>query len=957
MRRRPLHRIAVAGLALIALSLGGGAPAPAGAPAPRTPHGLPLAFEPNAGQADAVVRYQARAPGGWLYFTDSEVALVLDARATAPAAKGAAPVAPAAVRLQFLGAAAPALSAADPLPGTVSYLRGNDPAQWQTNLPTYGALRYARLYPGVDLAYTGSDGRLKGTYLVAPGADPGQIRWRYSGAAGLAVDAAGNLQITVDTAGTAAPAGTRLTELAPVAWQETPRGRVPVSARYVVDAGGSVGFALGAYDPARVLVVDPTLTYSSYRGGSDKDEAHDIALGGDGSMYVAGTTLSADFPHTGAGLAGGRDAFLTKLNLAGSSVVYSLILGGSGDDYGLSVGVNAAGEAYLAGQTASPNYPVPGGAQPTYGGGTNDGFLSKVNAAGTGLVWSTYWGGNSDDAANALALDMAGNVYLTGHTQSPNFRTQTPFQAHIGGLGGDDGFVSKFTPAQALVYSTFLGGNAEDLATGIAVDDQGAAYVTGQTGSTTFPIWNAYQPANNGASNAFVTKLLPAGNAVAYSTYLGGNRFDYGLDIAVDAAREATVAGYGDSANFPTRNPLQPTNHGGLDAFVTRLSAAGNSLVWSTFLGGNADDRAYGLAVTPAGDVYVTGNTQALDFPLAQPLQAQYAGGAYDAFLAHIAPNGGSLVYSTYLGGGGDDGSGGGDEGRGHGIAANPAGLVYLAGGTSSIADFPVANAVQPVSGGMLDAFVAQVSAANPTSTPTVTGTPPTATPTRTPTATVTGTPPTATPTVPPTATFTPRPPAATRTPTATATACPIQFTDVPAADPFYTFIRCLACQGVVAGYSDGTFRPGANVTRGQVSKFVSNAAGYQDAIPATQQTFTDVPPTDPFWLFIERAYAHGVISGYSDHTFRPTNNVTRGQMSKFVSNAANYNDPIPPTQQTFTDVPPSDPFWLFTERAVLHGVIAGYADHTFRPVANVTRGQTSKFISNAFFPGCAPRR
>jgi hypothetical protein len=206
-------------------------------------------------------------------------------------------------------------------------------------------------------------------------------------------------------------------------------------------------------------------------------------------------------------------------------------------------------------------------------------------------------------------------------------------------------------------------------------------------------------------------------------------------------------------------------------------------------------------------------------------------------------------------------------------------------------------------------------------------------------------------PTVTPTATGTPS------TATPTPTACPIQFTDVPAGSPFYTFIRCLACEGIVSGYADNTFRPGANVTRGQLAKFVSNAANYTDPIPATQQTFTDVPPSHPFWLFIERAYAHGVISGYSDNTFRPDTGVTRGQASKFVANAANYNDAIPATRQTFSDVPFTDTFWLFIERVYAHGVISGYADNTFHPTADVTRGQTSKFISNAFFPGCAPRR
>ncbi|HET7078000.1 MAG TPA: S-layer homology domain-containing protein [Chloroflexia bacterium] len=222
-------------------------------------------------------------------------------------------------------------------------------------------------------------------------------------------------------------------------------------------------------------------------------------------------------------------------------------------------------------------------------------------------------------------------------------------------------------------------------------------------------------------------------------------------------------------------------------------------------------------------------------------------------------------------------------------------------------------------------------------------------------------TPPTATPR--PTNTPGPQPPTATPRPGATATAtppagsCQISFSDVPNGSPFYAFVQCLACQNIVGGYSDGTFRPGANVTRGQLSKFVANAAGYQDAIPAGQQTFTDVPNTNPFWVFIERVAAHGVVGGYSDGTFRPNNNVTRGQVAKFVSNAADYQDAIPASRQTFSDVPSSDTFWLFIERVYAHGVVGGYADGTFRPTANVTRGQTSKFISNTFFPNCQVAR
>jgi hypothetical protein len=221
------------------------------------------------------------------------------------------------------------------------------------------------------------------------------------------------------------------------------------------------------------------------------------------------------------------------------------------------------------------------------------------------------------------------------------------------------------------------------------------------------------------------------------------------------------------------------------------------------------------------------------------------------------------------------------------------------------------------------------------------------------------------------TPTITPRPVTATSTaqalvvtPTATATstpvsapACTITFSDMPPGNPFYSFVRCLACRGILSGYSDGTYRPNSTMTRGQVAKLIANAAGYTDTIPATRQTFHDVPSNSPFWLYIERVAAHGVISGYSDNTFRPANSVTRGQAAKFVANAAGYTGSISPTQQTFHDVDPHNPFWLFIERVAAQGVVAGYADGTFRPNNSVTRGQTAKFVGNAFFPDCQTPR
>jgi hypothetical protein len=484
---------------VIGLMLGWGQP-PAGpgrslepARAPLTT-AWPLVFEPNMGQSAPSVEFLAHVPHGTLFFAPAEVVLTLPGAAPAqPAATGparprtAAPVPATVVRVQFVGAAGGKPVGADRLAGRVNYLIGNDPARWQTGLPTYGAITYAGLYPGVDLRYSGADGRLKGTYLVAAGADAGQIRWRYTGGQAVTVDADGNLQI--------AAGGGTLTEQAPLAWQVIGGRQRAVAARYAVAADGSVGFALGAYDTAQPLVIDPTLVYASYLGGGASDDGRGIVADAAGNMYLTGATGSTTFPIANAyqpQTAGQGDAFITKLNPAGNTLIYSTYLGGSDSDMPTGIALDATGNVYLTGSTSSTNFPVLNAFQ-SQRRGTTDGFITKLNAAGSALVFSTYLGGSI----------------------SP-------------------------------------GGADNDLPAGLAVDSAGSAFVTGFTNTSDFPLLNAYQGQNAGGLwDVFVTKLTPAGSALAYSTYLGGTMDDRGIGIAVDGADSAYIAGITYTAVFP----------------------------------------------------------------------------------------------------------------------------------------------------------------------------------------------------------------------------------------------------------------------------------------------------------------------------------------------------------------------------------------------------------------------
>ncbi|OFX21373.1 MAG: hypothetical protein A2V77_07865 [Anaeromyxobacter sp. RBG_16_69_14] len=680
---------------------------------------LPLAFQENLGQADPRVRFTARGLGMDVFLTETAGILALagdrpeglrSLRAGGTRA-GSRPVRreSAVVRMRLVGGAAAARPVGlEALPGTANYFLGDDPSRWRTDVPTYAKVKFPDVYPGVDLVFHGKQRQLEYDFVVAPGADPGSIRVAFDGADQLRVNEDGDLVLTI--------AGRELVQRRPLAYEEdggvrrplTSGARREVGASYVIVGKGEVAFRVSKRDPARRLVIDPVLAYSTYLGGAFNDEVWGIAVDRWGNALVAGETLSTDFPEVNpvqSSHGGGTyDAFVAKLDAAGGALVYATYLGGSAEDGAAGIAVDHAGNAYVTGNTASVDFPIANPFQSAYGGAV-DAFVAKLDPRGTALVYATYLGGSAGDGAVGIAVDRSGNAYVTGGTGSTDFPTANPFQP--AGRGGGDAFAAKLDPrGTALTYSTYLGGSGGDVGSAIAVDRWGRAHVTGNTSSDDFPTVNALQPARGSKSweaDAFVALLGRDGRALHYSTYLGGSGFEEGTGIAVDPLCGAYVTGNTWSVDFPTANPLQPASgEGGGDAFVARLACWGDRLVYSTYLGGSAEDSGNGIAVDGWGDAHVTGFTYSTDFPTADPLQPATRGNG-DAFVARIKPRGDAFAYSTYLGGSSFDAA--------NAIAVDTRGNAYVAGVTLST-DFPTEGPLQASAAGAADAFVAKVSPA-----------------------------------------------------------------------------------------------------------------------------------------------------------------------------------------------------------------------------------------------------
>lgn len=451
---------------------------------------------------------------------------------------------------------------------------------------------------------------------------------------------------------------------APVSYQEIDGARVPVESRYSL-ARGSYGFALDSgYDHARELIIDPGLDYSTFLGGSSAEGGARIAVDAAGNTYIVGTTQSPDFPTTAGAFrrtgaqSNVSEVFVTKLNPTGTALVYSTFIGGSDFDWGRAIAVDAAGNAFIAGQTKSSNFPVTNNAfDRTFnvlncarcGIDNDDAFVLKLNSSGSALVYSTFLGGATDiDDALDIAVDSAGNAYVTGETGSTDFPV-TPGAFRTTRNGDYDAYVTKLNPSgSALVYSTFIGGSFVDFGVRIAVDSANNAYVLGNTRSPDFPTTpGAFDTVANGAFDMFVLKLNPTGSGLVYSTYLGGSDMDSAGGLVIDSAGNAYVAGRTASLNYPTTpGAIQSVLNGGtVDAFVAELDSTGSTILLGTYLGGAGSDGASDLKLGPSGAIFVTGQTMSTDFPTTPGAFDRIWNGDPtvfwgDAFVARISPGG-----------------------------------------------------------------------------------------------------------------------------------------------------------------------------------------------------------------------------------------------------------------------------------------------------------------------------
>lgn len=687
---------------------------------------LPLSFEANTGQTDARVKFLSRGSNYGLYLTSDEALMVFrsDKRRDSKIKNAHSPDSRReVVRMKLVGADEDAQAhGVEELPGKTNYFIGNDSAKWRTDVTNYRKIKYDEIYPGIDLVYYGNTGELEYDFIIAPHADPGDIKLKFNGVTQIKLARNGDLLLLTRTA--------TLRHQKPLIYQETNGTRTLVKGGYVLGSKGQVSFRLGTYDKTRPLIIDPVIAYSTFLGGSDLDEAHGLALDSSGNIYVAGITDSTDFPlanpfqsiNKGSNApVGYAELFISKLDPTGQALIYSTYIGGAGVDRGGAIAVDNDGNLHITGSTTSLDFPVANAYQPTYGGGSSDAFLTKLGPAGNFLIYSTYLGGdgpqylpgNAAELGNGIKLDNVGNAYLVGSTDSNSFPTLQPLKATKD--GATDAFLLKMSTAGALLFSTYLGGNVNDSIGDITTDTSGNIYLAGSTSSGDFPVVNAptFLAPNADPGGAFVMKLTPDCSSITYSTLIGGTGGEGAGTIAVDASQNVYLGGSTSSRDFPVLNAVQPTNptnpaDGDSTGWVAKLQSDFTALNYSTYLGGNDYSYVNTVAVDSSNNLWVFGFTPATNFPVVDPIYASNRG-YEDVTLSRFSSDG-TMTFSTYLGGDGFDVSGK--------MVVGSDGEVYLAGraGTNSHGrpNFPLLNPYQSsFGGGITDAFIMRISPQN----------------------------------------------------------------------------------------------------------------------------------------------------------------------------------------------------------------------------------------------------
>ncbi len=690
--------------AVAALALGVTEPAVRNAP--------PLVFESNQGQYPATAKFVARGAAYYLTVAPTELRVTLQRSvptAEIPAAQLSDPAIAArkmqieyrALGIELVEANPAAVMMGDGVVATrVNYFLGNDPAGWRVNVPAYQRLRVADVYPGIQLLHYGNQQELEYDFEVAPGVAPGQIVMRFTGADQLRVDAVtGDLILKLGDHDLRQPK--------PVIYQTVRGKREFIAGGYVLATPTTVRFSIGDYDPRLPLVIDPVVSYSKLFGGPANDTFWATAVDSNGNVYLAGETLSPGVATLGAfqtNLAGTYlghgDVVVAKFNNQLTATNYITYLGGVAAEAAIGLAVDAVGNAYIAGYTDSTNFPTRFPIQASIAGTagsdpvpSNDAFVAKLDATGSNLLFSTFYGGTQREVAYGIALDASANIYVVGQTASTNLPTLNTTNTTLSGTA--DGFVLKLDATGSnAVYAMYLGGAGNEEARDVVVNAAGNPLVTGYTSSTNFPVTtNAVQRFLNQSTNitsfedAFVVELALTAGAVSYGTFLGGTNVDYALRMALDPSGAVYIAGwtqsgdyYRTSTNFYT---VVVSNITYSDAFITKLAPGYSNLSYSVTFGGSVRDFVWDIAVDAQGRASVIGETASTDFPtngLTGFLRGTNSGGI-DAFIAQLNATGTAFTYSAYLGGVGED--------IGYGAAVDSVGNVYFVGRTAS-SNFPL---------------------------------------------------------------------------------------------------------------------------------------------------------------------------------------------------------------------------------------------------------------------------